>query len=534
MKNLKKFLILILFFVNCFTWVCAQENVKVTPESLVKSIQDAKSKEDLKVSFDSARDYYVEGNQFNEFALFLDKFKDKKDLDLYLKFYSGVNRFLQLKFLEQSQKWDEYFDKGNEYRKEVNDNLKTVIDSLKCADVYALEAKRYLWQLHKDMQDSFAEPALNDLMVCLNEYAKQAKDLRVVKDIAKALSDNEQKGQALEAYKLYSQRIVNSSLTDSEIQNAAYSFYKEGNLELSKAIYDIFIDKVVKSYHKEKLQLELVALAKQFSYNKKGGFDGNYAEKIFKVIVEKIGQDVFDEELYFTRAVNLEKLKEFGQAKDVYLKLLEKFPQTKYADLANYKIAMIIVYSERNAKAGLSEMMKLAVQEKISAQVIAAMYQVGLLNQWSGDSDKAKEYYTKAVDSAKDDYKDTIELAKLRLKEIESKKDLDYNLKLFLDTVLNDLNKEFTGSKVELKSSSYLPKTQDQINISSVAYPPDSGCLQMQLQYFWSGHLGSAVPQADQNEYSTSYANIGSKEINLVVVLPSGVLDWSIDFVDVE
>lgn len=534
MNAVKKFLIFILFFVNCFSFVFAQESGKPTSESLMQKIRESKSKEDLKVVFDSARDYFVDVSQYNEFALFLAKLKDRKDLDTYVKFYSGVNRFLQLKSLEQNQKWDEYFDKGNDYRKEVNDSLKLVVDNFKCSDIYALEAKRYLWQLHKDMQDSFAQAALNDLMVCLNEYAKQAKDLRVVKDIAKTLSDNEQKPQAQEAYKLYSQRIVNSSLTDSEIQNAAYSFYKEGNLELSKAIYDIFIDKIIKGYHKDKLQLELISLAKQFSYNKKDGFDSNYAEKIFKLIEEKIGPDVFDQELYFTRAVNLEKLKEFKQAKDTYLKLLEKFPQTNYADIANYKIAMIIVYSERNHQAGLVEMLKLAQQEKISSQVISAMYQVGLLNQWSGDLEKASEYYKKALDASKDGYKDTVELVKLRLKEIDEKKDLDYNLKLFLDTVLNDTNKDFTASKVELKSSEYLPKPDEEIKVSSVAYPPESGCLQMQLQYFWSGHLGAANPQIDQNEFSTSFANAGSKEINLVVALPSGVLDWNIDFVDVE
>ncbi len=57
--------------------------------------------------------------------------------------------------------------------------------------------------------------------------------------------------------------------------------------------------------------------------------------------------------------------------------------------------------------------------------------------------------------------------------------------------------------------------------------------MQVELQYLWSGHLGSVAPSSSQSSFATRYDQAGTKEINLVVVSLSGVVGASIDLVDV-
>jgi hypothetical protein len=56
--------------------------------------------------------------------------------------------------------------------------------------------------------------------------------------------------------------------------------------------------------------------------------------------------------------------------------------------------------------------------------------------------------------------------------------------------------------------------------------------MQVELQYLWSGHLGENKPSTSQSSFETSYTTAGTKEINLVVVSPTGVIDRTLDMVD--
>ena len=72
------------------------------------------------------------------------------------------------------------------------------------------------------------------------------------------------------------------------------------------------------------------------------------------------------------------------------------------------------------------------------------------------------------------------------------------------------------------------------VSVSAQAYAGESGCMQVELQYLWSGQLGEAHPSTGEAEFKTRYAAAGSKEINLVVVSASGVIDRCLDIIDVE
>jgi tetratricopeptide (TPR) repeat protein len=269
-----------------------------------------------------------------------------------------------------------------------------------------------------------------------------------------------------------------------------------------------------------------------FRSKDEGQKDLLYAEKIFKRIAELGGKDAFDEELIYLRAFNLEKIKEYGEAKEIYLDLVKRFAQSKYADTANYKLGIIYTYILGELKDGRAYFEKLSQKEPLSPQVISSLYQLGLFSQWEADNQKAKEYYQKLIEKAKGGFKESINLAKERLSEIEENKTLAYNLKAFLDAALKEGHDRFEMTKLDLKSSLYNPKTNQAINISSTAHTGESGCLQVTLQYLWSGDLGIAAPTNEQPAFITQYSDPGTKEINLLVVSPTGIIDRNLDLVD--
>ena len=89
-------------------------------------------------------------------------------------------------------------------------------------------------------------------------------------------------------------------------------------------------------------------------------------------------------------------------------------------------------------------------------------------------------------------------------------------------------------AKSDLKSSIYNLKQGQDDTIASGVSLPESGCMQVELQYLWSGHTGLTKPTLKQSTFNTSYASTGTKEINLVIVSPAGIVDRNIDLIDVH
>ena len=88
-------------------------------------------------------------------------------------------------------------------------------------------------------------------------------------------------------------------------------------------------------------------------------------------------------------------------------------------------------------------------------------------------------------------------------------------------------------SKINLRFHHYRAKNKETVNIHVSTYTPESGCLQVDIQYLWSGHIGGAKPSFNESSFDTTYTQGGTKEINLVVVSPTAIIDRNIDIVDV-
>jgi len=498
------------------------------------AVEDTLPKVSCCPNIEELKSDYFKDNRYNEFVDFLSNFKDKKTLSPgCLSYYKALSRYSQLKYLEEKQLWDDYFTNGNTYRDQILENAKKAIAETDTSSPLRPKSRLLLWQFYHDQQNTFGEQGLDELTADVALYAKAVDDPALIKDIADKLLASDEKTGARSIYKLYVNKLAAGKISDAQLKVVGAGFYKEGNLDLAETVYDIYIERISKNLTVDKLIPELFEIASLFVYKAAGLYDMSYAEKIYDKI-EGLGQkDSFNQETIYLRAFNLEKLKDYKKAGELYLQLIQLYPDTRHFDEAVYKIAMIEAYVLADIQKAREYFNKLITKTVFSPQVISSFYQLGLLAQWEGDLVKAKGYYDALLKNSGDKYAQTVSLTKDRLKEIEENKQLSYNLKTFLDVTLKNENALIEMGRSELKISGFILEKEQKVTVSALANMPESGCNQVQVQYLWSGSLGGANPQTTDAGFQGVYPDTGTKEINMVVVSSTGVTDRSFAMVDV-
>ena len=519
-----------LFLAVCFSGISFAQDTKDSKD-LTKCICESKTGQ--LACMDELKAPYFKDNKFGDFVgLLRGLCPENKAITPMVNYYIALARYTQLKHLEESQLWDEYFAKGNDYRDDIASSGKKALDATTPKDIVNVYTSLLLYQFHKDQQDAFVDDALSSLMNSVSGYAAAGSDIKTIKEVADKLLGYGELKQARDLYKIYAQQLSGSNIKDAELKDIALGFYKDGNMELAENIYDIYIERISKSFAKEKLTQELTGIAKDFVYKDSGAKDMLYAESIFKKIEALAGKDAFSEELMYLRGFNLEKAKEYAQAKDIYLDFIKKFPRSIRLDELNYKIGIIYTYILRDSKTGIEYFNKLINSGSSSGQALASFYQLGLLKQWGGDFAAAKDYYNKLIEKPGDLDPDRLTLTRARLKEIEEGRPIEYNLKTAMDIALKDEYANLDVSNAQLKADFYQPQINKEVNISSSTSIGPSGCLQVELQYLWSGDLGGITPAVTQSEFKTSYKAKGTQVINMVLISSSGIVGRSLDMID--
>ncbi|MBP7835880.1 MAG: hypothetical protein KA022_00185 [Candidatus Omnitrophica bacterium] len=522
--------LLLVTFIFCLP-VFAEE-AKDT-QSLVKCAGAADS--GSPACLEGLKDIYFKDNKYTEFVELLKGLSlSNKSIEPARDYYIALSRYSQLKYLEEAKAWDEYFAKGNDYRDDIVNAAQKAIEATSLAEPVQLYSRLLLFQFHKDQQDAFAESALTDLLASASAYAQAGGDIKTVKDIADKISSYGEKGKAKELYKIYAQELSGSQIQDQGVKDIAANFYKEGNLELAENVYDIYINRISTGLSAEELTRELTGIAKDFVYQDNLPGDPAYAEKLFQKIEETGGREAFDEELMYLRGFNLEKSKAYAQAKDIYVDFIIRFPRSSYKDKLIYKTGLIYTYILRDLKTGRDYFRQLNQKLSTLPYDLASLYQLGLLSQWEGSLPEAKSYYDRLLQKIGDTDPDRLALAQERLKEINQGAPIEHNLKMGLDTALKDEYANLDMSKLSLTSSYYQPAKNTELELSSVSSLGPTGCLQVELQYLWSGDLGGVEPAVTQPSFKTSYKSAGTELITLVLVSPEGVAERAIDLIDVH
>jgi len=522
------------FILSCGTYAFSLSSASGA-EALIKRISSSANNQDIFISFQAAQDEYLKDNRYNDFVDLLKGLAQKKNnLEPFSNYFTGLTRYLQMKFLEEKQAWDEYFSQGNNYRDEISGSLDKAVKATNSKEALNIYGRLVLWRFHYDQQDVFSEQSLKDLLSSTVEYARSSQYLAPVKTVADTLVSYGEKQKAGQLYKLYMDKMVAAGTKAAEIKALAQGFLNEGNIELAQIAFDSYAKKAVETFPAEEKAAALKETALLFAWKEPEAKDGQYAEKIFKAMEDAAGKDSFDEELLYLRAYNLEKIKEFSAAQNVYLELLSRFPQTKYAQISGYKIGLIALYIGRDESLARQYLEKASQAEPASPLALSSLYQLGILTQWEDDLTRAQGYYDKLIERAGDGFTEIVSSTNERLAEIKAAKPLDSNIRASLDMALKPENSNLDMSKVQTNVSPASPAAGEEVIITSSAASPESGCTQVVLDYVWAGDLGKTKPSAEPSGLAVVYSDPGTKIISLVVMCPYGVLDRSIDIIDVK
>ncbi|MDD5254705.1 MAG: hypothetical protein PHR11_01470 [Candidatus Omnitrophica bacterium] len=504
--------------------------------ALTKQLSDAKDDTAARALLAELAAAYAGTHQYGEFAESLQLLRGKKkSLEPLLSYYTAEARYRQLKYLEETQNWDEYFSMGNAYRADVEKGLEAALKGLAATEPLRVRARILAFRLHKDQEDAFAEQSLADLMSEADLYARSANDPAPIKEAADTLASYGEKGKSRELYKSYFSKLTSAAdISPEQLKAEADNFYAAGNAEMAEFAYETFIEKAVPGLAKDEAIKALIGIARLFCARQENTAGAYFAEQVFRKAEALGGEDIFDEELMYLRAINLEKVKEYQSCKDLYDKMLLRFPAGAHTFEATFKNGIIAAYVFADLQGARVFFEKLAQLRPAGVHAVSSMYQLGLLSQWEGDTRNARAFYAGILELAADgDFSDTSVLAAQRIKEIDTGEPLEHNLQMFLDASLKTPRTTFNASAMELSAVPYSLKGGGETRIATAAPSMETGCMQVEMQYLWSGHLGDAPAGTEQAAFSTSYKTKGTKEINLVVVSPSGVVDRSLYMVDV-
>ncbi|MDD2703389.1 MAG: hypothetical protein PHC33_05235 [Candidatus Omnitrophica bacterium] len=510
-----------------------------------KTIEEAKIPAERIEAFENLKNEYFKDNRYSEFIQFIKKsFPEKKDLVLYVNYYTALARYEQMANLEKEQKWDEYFDRGNDYKTEIENNARKVVENSGPHDPLNIYARVLLWRFHREQQGVSHRQESQELLKAVQEYSQASEYMAPLKHAGDAVLSYGETAKAEGVYRLYAEKLARTSGGAEEVNKFARRVYEEGKFEFAQVLYTVYIDNIVKVYPLEQVVANLNEIAGLFLVQK--DFI-SYAVKIYDKIEEVGGNTVFTEAMILQRAFALIKAKEYLPAKNLYQDFIKKYPCSNNYDEALFKLGIIYTYVLRDMDKGRLCFEQVAQKkesvslkecgeeaQKTTPWLISSLYQLGLLSQWDRELVKAKEYYTRLLEKAKDGFRDTAGLSKERLKEINEGSQIEYGLRLFLDISLKPENERYDMSRVDLSASVVRGKNKEPVKVFSNYYMADTGSMQPEVQYLWSGNTGAAIPSFDENVLDTSYDYSGTKEINLVVVSPQGVFDRSLYLLDVN
>lgn len=451
-----------------------------------------------------------------------------------LNYKIGWARFAQLKFLEENQRWEEYFNQGAALRTEALDNLADAYKTASAGSIAKVYAAMLLWQYHKDQQDSEQEASMQVLSAAAGDYAAAAKDPVPLKTAADLVSSYGEKVKAREIYALYFRKFSSADMSDEKLFTMSSDFLSGGNIDLAETGFDLYLERI-HGYAKEQAVPALLQIGRALAYQDKRPNDPAYAERMFAAAEAAGGADSFDEDTLYLRAFNLEQGQEMLKAGEVYADLAERYADGKYQAEAVFKAGVIAAYVRGDITAARGYFERLAAKEPADQSAFAAMYQLGLFKQWEQDNFGARELYTKVTEKAGEDAAEIKAMAKKRLEEIAASKPIDFALQTFLDNSLGQDGSRLSMTKAQIFAPALAAKGGE-INVSSEAFSEPSGCTQVTLTQYWSGNTGTAAMGNGQPQpgFTTSYKEPGIKVLNLMVMSPSGAVDRAIKMVVVK
>ena len=517
--------------------LCKAQESADNLDLLKQDINQGKTAEEVRPQLKELADLCIQENKFNEFYDFLATLeKDGKfSSSPLIYYYEALIRFKQIEFLEQNQSWEELFDNKDLYGSQITKALESAKQLIAEVDDLSLRIKFLEWQLIKD-EPSASINALEELFNLAQGYSKQQNDAQVIKEIADDLSNREEINYARKLYNVYVSKVSEMDIGYNELKNLAEDFLERNKVDLAASLFESYLERLTSEQEDTGVTIqEMFVIAKRFAHSGwVEGLDPFYAEQVYEKIYAFYEQEAFSGSSQYDRAYNLERSKEYEPCLQEYLKLVDDYPEYEDRDRIYFRLGVISAYSFQDVEQAREYFLKVVENFPDSLDYLNSLYHLGLLSHAQDDFDKAMQYYLEIQELTKNLQvkPDLAEMAESRIKEIAEEEDIEYNLKTFLDTVLaEEEGKKYIHLELYAKAAKdYLEET---IKFQTNSYYLETGCLQQDFTYLWSGQLGENQNPFNQFEFETNYSEVGTKVVNVVLVGSTGAVDGTIEMADI-
>jgi len=485
-------------------------------------------------------DIYFADNNYEEAYQYLESLaKDGFDKSPEIYFDLALTRSEEIAYWQETKNWEGVYDKSADYKKEIMDHLDKA-ESLAMDKPSVLLGVKFLrWQATGEDDPDRAFGLFNELLYTAKSMPSSATALDMIKQIGDELASYEDKSMARRFYEIYVSKLGESHLTGEELKAMALQSLNEDNMFLAKSLYEAYLGQLADN--KDLAAKETVSVADKFvATGKEDGLDPGYAEAMYQKAYDLIGQAAFDVGAQYRRAYNLERMKDFQAAGRQYQGLLDNYKEGVPQKEIYFRLGVLSAYAEKNIPKGLEYFSKIKAEFPKDPMALDSFYQLGLLSQWQGQTDKAKEFYSALLTLAKElnldlEKNDLVLLTRERQKEIEEKKEIAYGLKLFLEGIFKlaepgqraPLDVDLTARPAEMdlnQSTKFVVTTSN----------PQTGCLMPAYSYEWSGQTGSTNNIPNAPELVTDYSLSGFKVVGVAVVDSSGLQGAGFEMVEIE
>ena len=491
------------------------------------------AQEDLKVSSQE----YFSRNDYDGFYDMVKVFlkKNKKSASGY--YYLALARLSQITYWQKSKDWEGVYDKADNFKKDIAENLRIAQNYLKDNPALLSDIRFLKWQSAK--LNAAEEPLtlFQDFITSLKELPPSSENLDKIKKMGDELSTLEDKSPARRIYEVYVEKITGSSLPKDEVKAKGQEFLEAGNMYLAKALFENYLGRLKSDA--ELQAKETVLIADKFVHTgSKEGLDPVYAESLYAQAAQE-SKTAFDGSSLYRRAYNLERLKEFKSAYDQYKDLMARFPQAAPLNEINFRCGVLSAYALKDIEAASAYFLKISEDTVKGPATLSAIYQLGLLNQWKEDKERAQGFYQALLEAAQaigvDMTKNELVLmAQERLKEIEAAKDIKHGLKIFLDGVLKTEKEPNPSFVVDLTAHPAKASLNEAVKFVVTTSNPQTGCMTPNYSYEWSGEVGDMSNIPNSPEVTTSYTEPGVKVTHVAVIGTQGVDGVGFEITQIE
>ncbi|MFH1094267.1 MAG: hypothetical protein V1739_09000 [Candidatus Omnitrophota bacterium] len=450
---------------------------------------------------------FIRQERFTDLLDFLDILKLEKGqniTDLQIEYYSVLAKSKYLDYLEQKEDWENYYSHVDLFNAEIIKSARDFV-AKHPASLETIEIQYMAWKaITRDEETASAEETFSKLIDLVITYTEKSGDTAVFREIASRMSDAGRVRQLNKLFDSYKEFLSTNAGSDSieRLGGIAEEYLQKERIETAIVIYEHYIDLVLRQYPQAKAQLVLNELADKFRHH---GFspakDADFAEKIYKLITQKFGQDALREEDLFGRGYNLESLNIYDRAQEEYKYFVKKFPESVYLPEVYTRIAVINLYSLGRFGIALQFFQKVSDDFPDSAYAEFCAYKAAILLQWKSEDEQASRLYSMLVASGGL----FSEPAKNRLNEIKNKDKMDEEVRNVLEHLSG--SEESSAIMMTLKSMPQRSFVGEQVIWSGTAQDFSSGTVQPFFVYEWFGDTGINEDPGNTAEFSTGYDN---------------------------